>query len=419
MRVEMPPILCSVLVRDNWVERPSTVRKIAAACKRSYNETNASVNQLSRLGGGSGSNASRDLSRLVSKLPFMKKLAIADVDVFAKRGTSEVFEPAKLPMLYPHDIVSTIWRTSPGKFEELFIGPEGNEGVEKFWNTHRYEEWFLEHPNIADIEHEPSKCLPVKMWGDKAPVTRNLGISVLTMSPVMSKLATMMSRVLLLLTVAGTVFDEAPFYERLAWSFAACASGKHPRYDWDGNLFSPTSKRGALAGELLCGGFSIILAWVTVDEEWISEIFMFENNYNVDELCRRCKATKRGGLLSAFNFCKGAPWTLAKRFHESYRQGAGHNLAILKVPGVHLTAIKYDPMHVMFWGILQWCLGSCFIELLQDNFWKAQEGGRWDTRYTRQLKEAFSDFRRWCRMRGIPCSQQRRFTLARLCTINR
>ena len=66
--------------------------------------------------------------------------------------------------------------------------------------------------------------------------------------------------------------------------------------------FSPTSKRGALAVELLCGGFRIILAWVTGGEEWISEIFMFENNYNVDELCRRCKATKRGGLLSAFNF---------------------------------------------------------------------------------------------------------------------
>ena len=64
-------------------------------------------------------------------------------------------------------------------------------------------------------------------------------------------------------------------------------------------------------------------------------------------------------------------------------------------------------------GVLQWCCGSIFYELLEAIYWGAPPGGRWQARWAYQLAIAYSQFVAWCRQNSVKTSQPE-FTLARI-----
>ena len=226
----------------------------------------------------------------------------------------------------------------------------------------------------------------------------------------------MASRWLLLLTVVGTVFSMDPFFVLLAWSFECLARGVHPYNDCNGDAFAATSKRGKLAGSDICGGYKIMVVWTTGDLMWLVKFLNLEYYYNsAGEFCHRCFCTKRNGLLNGFIYSKDAPWSLTKRIHMVYAATCGHDLSCLKIPGVHLLSTKFDAMHVLFLGLLQWAIGSCFLDLLNVNLWAAPAGGRWQQRYSAQLRSAYADFKVWLKQSRLQC-RQKRFSLARICT---
>ncbi len=357
-------------------------------------------------------NCARDFRRLVKRLPLGERIEPVEIDIMMKRGKTS-FAPCKFPIICPHDVISAISSHDSTLFSKVFVGDRGREGLREFWQKSKECAWYQDHPYLELFEAMPEQCVPVKVFGDDGPMTKSQCLNIFQFSSVITKVATMLGRWLTFVFVIGTVFSCEDIFEVVAWSFEWLRIGKTPDQDHKKIPFPAGSTRAQQAGELIANGFKFILTWTVGDLKWLVECFEFQDNYNHDSMCHQCKATKSVGLLCGYNYSSEAGWRFAKRLHLIYMQSIGRDVAITKLPGVHIFGIKWDGMRILALGILQWALGAVFFELLQEDFWEAT-AGPWQQRYASQLVIAYRDFSHWCKSQGLDTSQ-RQFTLARLC----
>ena len=137
-------------------------------------------------------------------------------------------------------------------------------------------------------------------------------------------------------------------------------------------------------------------------------------NYNRDSICFFCPGTKSAGRLRAYNYRADALCLEAATTHEAFaRERPG--LAIMSLPGTHLTFIRLDGVQILFLGIHHWELGACFLELINEGFWAEENdvGGPWVERAALQLQRAYAAFKAWCKVRHIAHSETA-FTLRKL-----
>ena len=196
-----------------------------------------------------------------------------------------------------------------------------------------------------------------------------------------------------------------PIYDVLAWSMGALALGTHPSRDYRGAEFPSGSKQALRAGKPICGGFRLVLCEILGDWKFLKEEFRMKHHYGTNECCWMCKATKRVGALSAFDFRDGAQWQGHPRTHDEYVQSVGHNLSICTLPGFHISMIRPDLLHIGLLGVVQWAVAGTLWELCEEGRWAVQDRGPWQVRFGLQLQRAFLAFQNWLRVRGLSCSQ--------------
>ena len=144
------------------------------------------------------------------------------------------------------------------------------------------------------------------------------------------------------------------------------------------------------------------------------ESLKLEYNWSTEQMCHLCAACKSGPLNYAC-FDDDAPYLAAPRSSSDYmNSAAAAESPVTALPGFHLETVVVDVMHAVPLGIGLFASGSTLLELCREGrFGLRPEATEWKDKLNLQLDCAYQEFRRFCRARGLCCSQPR-FTSGRL-----
>ena len=84
------------------------------------------------------------------------------------------------------------------------------------------------------------------------------------------------------------------------------------------------------------------------------------------------------------------------------------------IAGFHLTTIADDLLHDDLLGIRPALVGSALVELCDRGIWGHQHTTDWKGRLSKQLREAYTEFRSWSKANALPNSQ----ALFKPCTLS-
>ena len=326
-------------------------------------------------------------------------------------------ENKELGMILPHEILHLIWSKAPNLFMQRFIGPHGEIGLREFWEHCAGEPWLQNHEYKQLVEAKGEKCIPIKLHGDDAPVSkRGCGYVFLNFAPLLVPFQETAHSRCLIAAFSTEMVENDELWQVLAWSLRSAALGVFPCLDHRGDPFPQDSARAKAAGRPIANDYRIILAQMASDWKYLKEVFhMDDRNYNRNEFCFICPGTKSGGVMCAYNYKADAPCLMDATTHEDFvRDRPG--LAIVSLPGMHLSFIRLDAVHILFLGIYQWEIAAAFVELLNENVWQEEgdvRGGPWVERASLQLRRAYAAFKAWCKVRHIKHSETA-FTLRKL-----
>ncbi|OLQ03520.1 Neurofilament heavy polypeptide [Symbiodinium microadriaticum] len=116
-------------------------------------------------------NAERDLHAAVRKYGLKMKINIEYIPVRLFNPSTETIYQTTLPVICPVSLATAIWHEGPDIFESIFLGAEGKDGAQRFWqNAKKNASWFMG----AEIpESSFPGLLPIFLYGDDVDAYRN------------------------------------------------------------------------------------------------------------------------------------------------------------------------------------------------------------------------------------------------------
>ena len=308
-------------------------------------------------------NVSRDVRRAFarhrserSKLPVPIDI---EIPLWSKKGVSEL---KAVSFLLPHLLLDSI---PEGEEEDsCFLAPE------QVVVRRDLEAW----KNRLDLGDEGPPIASCSLWGDGAPFALRDSVQLLILSLISGTEAVRWWVCAFSKTAycrcgckGRHTFDA--IFEVLAWSFRAAAAGVHPRHDHKNALLDPRSKLGKLAGRKMRIRGALLSK--QGDWSWYKQVLGL-NGWKGEgpskRVCWICPATI-GGACPCWDFTADALWRRTKITSGEYFDHAarhGHFVSTFwQIPGVTLSTIKIDWMHVVCLGIMQYASGSTMWELFQ------------------------------------------------------
>ena len=196
--------------------------------------------------GGHVGNAERDFHRRARR---ELKINIDLYEVLAPIRTADnKIVNNKFGVLLPHEIFAELANHHGHEFTARMKGESGL--LSKYWDCHKQETWFLEHPLRHDILREPDKHIPIRLWGDDSGINKRQtrSIRVLTWSSATVKATSLSSKIAVyyIQTQKMTRDTEPTLLKAVAWSLNALLTGYHPLTDHLGKPL--TGDRASKAG---------------------------------------------------------------------------------------------------------------------------------------------------------------------------
>ena len=335
-------------------------------------------------------------------------LAVYDVDTVVQ--TPDVTSQS-LQMLLPHEWFSALYH----KDKDLFHAIMGTDTCKEFWTRMAAcdEPWLKHHEYRQEVEADPARRVPLRIFGDAAAMGKQRGLTVLHFCAMGCRLPSLKSRLPIYIIPCHWLLPCTlePLNEVVAWSFRCLADGTHPLVDHLGKPWPQNSERRRRGGTQLADGWRGIFVAYLGDWEWQMKDLHVPQHYKLGDICVRCCATKRGRHNYA-NFNNDPPL----RSEEEFRADLSvKTCALLSVPGSHHTSILGELMHAGPLGVCPLAAGAVLVELCEENVWPLPAGitSRWEERLALQLGLAYSEFRNWCKKERVRATQ-RKFTPARL-----
>lgn len=154
------------------------------------------------------------------------------------------------------------------------------------------------------------------------------------------------------------------------------------------------------------------------DWKFLKEVYGFVRNYNKNQCCERCRATKKKSVLKingrrydvrAYNFKKRPGWMQTLTGHSDFlKEFPRHRRSgMCFIPGWHFSTIRADIMHTVNLGTAQWAIASAVFELM-----KLGVFGRKQLGLGTLLKFAYRRFKKFARDKRMGHTQ-RMFTAGR------
>ena len=123
-------------------------------------------------------NASRNLWNTIWKEQLAGTLAdvYRTVECGRKNALGHV-DVHKYNIILPHLLGKELY-SMPDLFNKTFLGKAVS--LDTFWEHASRQPWFLEHPAAHQVAADPSHCIPLRIHGDAAPVTKHSSTLVIT-----------------------------------------------------------------------------------------------------------------------------------------------------------------------------------------------------------------------------------------------
>ena len=182
------------------------------------------------------------------------------------------FKVHKYNIISPHLLCKKL-HSMPELVERTFVGKEGC--LDTFWENASQQPWFLEHPAAQEIAADPSHCIPLRIHGGGAPVTKKSSTPFMTFcSAVVHDLPSLQSRQLMLALESKASPEMYEVMEIMAWSFKCFMDNKMPSHDHMGQpLEGPWAKN---AGQPITGDYKLILCHAVGDWELLRDYFALD-----------------------------------------------------------------------------------------------------------------------------------------------
>ena len=391
-----------------------------AVCQDAGGQAPSSTQHLRQIGasGKHPGNCERDLHRYCRARHLACGIEPYEVQTVLNNEYGEIVEGC-LPVLLPHEIMWALWQQDEAEF---FSRVSGKCDAETFWANSVACGHVEGHPHKDQIECDPSACIPLRVHGDEAPISRAEGLMVLQCTSVLSRLSSMLSKFLMLAVPMSLIVPQRtlePLYAAIVWSFQILATGIMPSRGHDGRVFDTKKKatayRARAAGGRVMGKFLGIFMQLLGDLKWLKEEFRLPFHYNHVKCCCKCKGVKRGADgPKAFDYGPDAEWQQHPRTHAEVF-GHGDQSELVGLPGFAMLRMMADLMHIGLLGVVQWAVGAILWECVRDlDLWPIDVlPGGWKINMNRKLALAYTDFKEWSRLRGVSTSQPK-FSVAKL-----
>ena len=185
-------------------------------------------------------NASRGFHRFLQREGLFGDLKPYLITVIAKE--KHVVEE-QFPIILPHEAIFELHTKAPQLFRDRFIGPEGLNGLDEYWGRSLPQDWMRQHPGRESAETAPLSCIPLRLHGDDAAITKSVSALFINFGSVMVRdLPSTQSRLLVLVSRLHRLVDDDAPLRVLAWSWQCMLDGVMPSRDHEGALL--TGERG-------------------------------------------------------------------------------------------------------------------------------------------------------------------------------
>ena len=406
--------VCCEIVQSIFVQVIHAVDAIGVshACVQDGMENRAATSMAKS--SSSVQNASRGFHRFLEREGLFGDLKPYFITVIAKENIDCGVAEEQIPIILPHEAIFELHTKAPHLFRDRFIGPEGLNGLDEFWGRSLPQDWMQQHPGREFVETAPLSCIPLRLHGDDAAITKDTSALFINFGSVMVRdLPSTQSRILILASRLHRLVDDDAPLRVLAWSWQCLIDGVMPSRDHEGALL--TGEREITAGLPIAGGFRFLLTQIVGDWKLFREVFRLDAHDNRDSFCFLCPAHKRAGELCGWNYNPHAEWSRRLNTNAAFMFNR-EDVPLCSLPGFHLSLIKLDLMHICMLGIFHHVIGSSLWELVRANHWQRPgdaAGGRWEDRAALQLKRAYIAFTLWCKTHHVSHSQTK-FSLAKL-----
>lgn len=231
------------------------------------------------------SNIERDCQTVIKTFGKRFGATISTTPIRMWNPKKSCIEVKNLPIIFPDDFASALWKRSPQIFRKLLLG-DGH--VREYWEHCRnYCDWFRSHPsyNYANCW---DNMVPLSLYGDDVQAFRNSecgSMSILAWSSDLSSSNSFKSRYFLI-----TAFSE---YEECAYTFDDLMDAIAKRV----TMMVTPSLAQERSYPWLQDGYSFMLSSLQGDLKWVNQNYGNLFDYRSNDFCGYCNCKKRHHLL--------------------------------------------------------------------------------------------------------------------------
>ena len=382
-------------------------------------------------------NAERDFHRLFKRAyglrlePYFVEFDLLDPDDLV---TVRKEKNATIPM---HEMLWHVW-ADPGRRGMCLFGTEGVRGVCDWWLHARQTPNWASHPAGDD-------AVPLLCFADGAEVFKTKEYEFFLWHSLLSQLGhgtRIWDMVWLNFLVPSKRIPHKPtFYtaamKYVAWQARVVLSGRFPREGFYGEAFPEKSWR-ALQGERNASlPPAAVVGWHG-DCKARAEMNMFSSHFNKTSTCDCCLAqgttADAAPALSFANLREDAPWRSSIIDHAGFVDMCSRARVplppLLDIPRVRKESLFFDIAHVKYMGVHRTLIASVLVflsetgmlvswcnrvaDLHRRSAWPHHELSQTDAGMDAALKEAYSNYRAWCRTNRKESVTKNLFSLSRL-----
>jgi hypothetical protein len=143
-------------------------------------------------GGTRAQNIHRDFFRYTSR--FGVRLEPAYVDILHRRLDNHGTHLRSHAVLFPHEVFAAVYSAGDNMFQKMFLGPDGNSGLEEFWDRQRDHTWVREHPGFTTFGANTRTAIPFGVHADKGQHIQRDKLLTISWGSVMSRAPTIYSK---------------------------------------------------------------------------------------------------------------------------------------------------------------------------------------------------------------------------------
>jgi hypothetical protein len=205
-----------------------------------------------------------------------------------------------LPCLLPHEIIHGLFSAGRQQFQISMLGPEGQDGLLKYWRWARTQDWGRKHPALqGQTDEQLSMLIPLMLHVDGAEVFRNSEFYIFSVRSALAEGAPYDIIFPFLMVRQGHMIDancKKRVFERACelfnWSICIAEEGVGPTVGFHGEPILANQRRSAYSGKELAGGFRACYVGVKHDAKAKMELHRESQWYSCTYICSDCHAVQ-------------------------------------------------------------------------------------------------------------------------------